>query len=428
MIGGIRTFRAPTLLVSLVVPLPACSASPPTKAEPAVPKSIPELAEDLLHRSRALNTCSAEFRITSGDLVGSMRVDYESPHRMRVDSRLGAGDDSVQQSAWLIDGRNETRFRKAGKATHWVIDFDQVFADWTPVEELIDRNLATVHREEDAAPKGPDLLLTIESSFDEKTGDGQLDMSASTSRDLGTPFQWLFELKSIAENPRVEGDCVRFTTQSGRCEFVVSTKTGFLERMTANGEKGSATIELTSLTLNQPIEPGRLSFPTDPPEGEDVSEQMAHGMHELRAKGARDDVYRLTSELKPSGALDAETRTRVLQVLRQIHEIRAHRLYPEVEETKRECVERAVAHQTQMSKSGASKEMIDNHRARVRESISFGLDQLEVKFCAVAVPDHAPPKDRDAEIFALERDVVAKAFERFIREPILEDFDRDTWD
>ena len=72
--------------------------------------------------------------------------------------------------------------------------------------------------------------------------------------------------------------------------------------------------------------------------------------------------------------------------------------------------------------------MIDNHRARVRESISFGLDQLEAKFCAVAVPDHAPPKDRDAEIFALERDVVAKAFERFIREPILEDFDRNTRD
>ena len=150
--------------------------------------SLAALTSDLITRSRAIKTCSAQFRVTTPDGVNLIDLVYEAPNRIRVDI---SGPDS-QQSSWLVGSHNVSRGTSNGKSLHWEVDFDELYAPWLALEDRIDGTFAARTREESSqAGQELSVRLVVDARFDDATGDGSLDFMAYTQRENDGPFSWL---------------------------------------------------------------------------------------------------------------------------------------------------------------------------------------------------------------------------------------------
>jgi hypothetical protein len=348
---------------------------------------------------------------------------YEAPNRIRVDI---SGPDS-QQSSWLVGSHNVSRGTSKGKSLHWEVDFDELYAPWLALEDRIDGTLAARTREASSqAGQELSVRLVVDARFDDATGDGSLDFMAYTQRENDGPFSWLSALRDRAEEPHVDADQIHFKTAGGRAEFVVSTKTGFLERFTATGPNATAIVELESLVLDQPVQRDRLDPPIDPPSGEDVSRQFAETVHRTLADGSRSRIYRAASSVLPAGPLDQAARTRIESTLREVHELRLSRTIDELLELNRSWVDHVVTVLAQMRLGGSPKEEVDATRADARMKTNARLSLAKEKLFSVTVPDHGRPNDRDADVLVIERALLEQFFEERLRDPALSDFDQET--
>ena len=389
----------------------------------AAPTAGGDVLDELIAKTSGLKSFTAIYEMTvvkTGEppesaQVEQFRIDFQGPNKTRFDMSVG----SDHMSQWWIDGVYAMRTEGA-QAAHGRIDLRAIGGETAP----LDRMFRSAFPDAQLPSCETRPIIYMGWSFDEAAQQAAFAFDVRLAPGA-TQLSWLTGLRQQGGKLTRSGGHLLWDSD-GHSKFSISENSGFVETVDGKSPSGDMHLELKSLTCDEPIDPQRFDLTRAPSEGSDVSEQLRHEFLATSVKNLRDAIYSRIAGTTGDAWTDSE-RAKISELLRAYHEYAMKDVFDPLRKNAKQTGERAAAALKKRLDDGHSVDEVAADREGLIGKLNESLDkQSNYYSSACTVPEHVPPFPRGEELLKLEREVASKAFDEFVRAPIVRDFEQAT--
>jgi hypothetical protein len=408
-----RSRWGPEMITVLAMVFASLACASPTQEAPKKEAAATSVLDELIEKSKKISAFSATFTMLHGDDPSptTIRCEYRAPATIRL--TIAAEDGTL--TTWCIDG--VTVMRSSGKdaPVHARVDSRAFTTNCDSINGALKREFG-----KPAWDSGPaQASLSMSWSFDTAAQEGNFSLSGGAFFGPSSPFGWLETLRRKNVESTVAGDLIRFTTDEGHDDIAIGRADGFLHEFIGRSPDSQLKLRLESVVVD-PAEPlGKVDFPSDQPEGDDLSAKFRSALERIQIQSMREGVYGVIVAATDEEPWDADARARIERSLQPLSDwmvhfqgnawmAQMHRWIEVVAGPIHESERDGDAFEVERLRSRAKKDLEDKV-AEVRQKTAFML----------GMPLTSPVPGRGHRILEIERDVMGKEFDAIAREPLL---------